>query len=106
MIELVPDRGQVEFAASASSSVEGFLSIEALFQSGQPSLILDLDAKLQLKSLRRQSVRGPLIGTLSGTEPWHVKGKATLRSDFDYSVSVDHTLRLLEHEPPGRCQRG
>ena len=43
--------GKLELAASAGKfSIEGFLAIDALIQSGQPCLILDLDAKLQLKA--------------------------------------------------------
>jgi hypothetical protein len=86
--------GKLELAASAGKfSIEGFLAIDALLQSGQPSLILDLDAKLQLKAYGVTLFAVRLTGTLSGTEPWHVKGKATFEIwIFDYSVSVDHTF--------------
>jgi hypothetical protein len=94
--------GKVELAASAGKfSIEGFLAVDALFQSGQPSLILDLDAKLQLKAYGVNLFAVRLTGTLSGTEPWHVKGKATFEIwIFDYSVSVDHTFGSPSATPP------
>jgi hypothetical protein len=86
--------GKLELAASAGKfSIEGFLAVDALLQSGQPSLILDLDAKLQLKAWGVNLFAVRLTGTLSGTDPWHVQGKATFEIwIFDYSVSVDHTF--------------
>jgi hypothetical protein len=86
--------GKLELALSAGKfSLEGFFTFDALIQSGQPSLILDLDAKLQLKAHGANLFAVRLTGTLSGTEPWHVKGKATFEIwIFDYSVSVDHTF--------------
>src|SRR4029079_1232047 len=94
--------GKLELAASAGKfSIEGFLAIEALIQTGQPSLILDLDAKLQLKAYGVTLFAVRLTGTLSGTEPWHVKGKATFEIwIFDYSVSVDHTFGSPSTTPP------
>jgi hypothetical protein len=94
--------GKLELVASAGKfSIEGFLAIDALFQSGQPSIILDLDAKLQLKAWGVNLFAVRLTGTLSGTEPWHVKGKATFEIwIFDYSVSVDHTFGSPSTTPP------
>jgi hypothetical protein len=79
-------------AKKGKFSVEGFISIDALFQSGEPSYIFGLVAKLQLKAYGVNLFMVKIEGSLSGSHPWHVVGKVTFSIwIFDYSIPIDHT---------------
>jgi hypothetical protein len=79
-------------AKKSKFSVEGSLSVDALFQSGEPSFIFDISGKIQLKAFGQNLFMVKIEGSLSGTHPWHITGKVTFSIwIFDYSINVDHT---------------
>lgn len=93
--------GRLElFAKKGKFSIEGWLQVDALFQSGQPCFIFDLDAKFQLKAFGESLFAVSFKGTFSGNRPYQIQGKATFEIwIFDYSVSVDHSFGSADGPP-------
>lgn len=83
--------GSVELKAGGGKfTIEGSLSIDALFQSGHPTFIFDLDASIALKAWGVTLFKVDVKGTLEGGHPWHARGSASFEIwIFDFSVDFD-----------------
>lgn len=77
-------------AGGGKFTIEGSLDVDALFQSGQPTFIFDLDAKISLKAWGHTLFSVHVRGTLEGGSPWHARGSASFSIwIFDFSVDFD-----------------
>jgi len=83
--------GSVElFVSFGKFSVEGYLSVDMLFQDGQPCFICDIHVKVALKLWGETLFGVDIVGSISGTKPWRAQGKAKFEIwIFDYTVSFD-----------------
>ena len=78
------------FVSFGKFSVEGFLSIDMLFQDGQPCFICDVHVKIALQLWGETLFGVDIVGSISGTKPWRAQGKAKFEIwIFDYTVSFD-----------------
>ena len=94
--------GRLEvFASFGKFSIEGLVAIDALMQDGEPTYIFDFDFRLQLKAWGHNLFAVRFVGTLAGSHPWHIRGKATFSIwIFDYSLDLDHTFGAAAPPPP------
>ncbi len=94
--------GRLEvFAAFGKFSIEGLVAIDALMQDGEPTYIFDFDFRLQLKAWGQNLFAVRFVGSLAGSHPWHIRGKATFSIwIFDYSLNLDHTFGAAAPPPP------
>jgi hypothetical protein len=77
-------------AGSGKFTIEGSLSVDALFQSSHPTFIFDLDASITLKAWGVTLFKVHVSGTLEGGHPWHARGSASFSIwIFDFSVDFD-----------------
>jgi hypothetical protein len=83
--------GSVDLKAGLSKfTIEGSLSVDALFQSGHPTFIFDLAASITLKAWGVTLFKVDVNGTLEGGNPWHARGSASFSIwIFDFSVDFD-----------------
>jgi len=85
------------YAAAAGFSIEGCLSVDALFQFSPFRFVFEIRADVSLKRGKRTLMSVALAMTLEGPSPWHVKGKATFKVlFFKASVSFDKTFGKTE----------
>jgi hypothetical protein len=93
--------GKLEvFASAGKFSIDGLLVVDALFQSGEPSVVFDLLARLQLKAWGTNLFTVKFEGTFQGWRPSRIRGKATFEIwIFDYSVQIDHTFGAAAPPP-------
>ena len=94
--------GKLEvFASIGKFSIDGMIAIDALFQSGEPSVIFDLAARLQIKAWGVNLFTAKFQGTFQGWHPSSIKGKATFEIwIFDYTIPIDHTFGKASPPPP------
>jgi hypothetical protein len=94
--------GKLEvFASIGKFSVDGMLAVDALFQEGEPSVIFDLAARLQIKAYGVNLFTAKFAGTFQGWNPSNIRGKATFSIwIFDYSIKIDHTFGKAAPPPP------
>jgi hypothetical protein len=85
-------------AAGGGFTLDGHLSVDALFHFAPFAFVVDVGAGVALRYHGHLLMGIHLEGTLSGPSPWHVRGKATFKVlFFKVSVSVDH--RIGEEAP-------
>jgi hypothetical protein len=86
--------GKLEvFASIGKFSVDGMLAVDALFQEGEPSVIFDLAARLQIKVYGVNLFTAKFAGTFQGWNPSNIRGKARFEIwIFDYTIPIDHTF--------------
>lgn len=91
--------GSVElFVGFGKFSIEGYLAIDMLFQTGQPCFICDFQFKVSLKAWGETLFAVSVAGSISGTKPWRAQGQAKFEIwIFDYTVSFD----ISSGEPEG-----
>lgn len=81
-------------------TIEGGLTVDALLQfHGQPRLLFELDAWIALKAFGVTLFSVHVEGSLSGSRPWHARGRAGFKIwIFSCSVSFDETWGDAEEE--------
>jgi hypothetical protein len=94
--------GKLEvFASIGKFSADGMVAIDALFQEGEPSVIFDLAARLQIKAWGVNLFTAKFAGTFQGWHPSNIRGKATFEIwIFDYTIPIDHTFGKAAPPPP------
>jgi hypothetical protein len=94
--------GKLEvFASTGKFSVDGMVAIDALFQEGEPSVIFDLAARLQIKAWGVNLFTAKFGGTFQGWHPSNIRGKATFEIwIFDYTIPIDYTFGKAAPPPP------
>ena len=109
--------GKLElFASKGKFSIEGLLAVDALFQSGEPSVIFDLVRQAAAQGLGRQPLHRQVRGHARGLASVPRPGQGDLR-DLDLRLlgRFDHTFgaaaRAAAHQrrrrphPPRRARR-
>jgi uncharacterized protein DUF6603 len=70
--------------------VEGSFSVDALFQDLEPTFVLDLQGKLELKAWDVTMFMVAVQGTYAGSHPHHLTAKATFELFiFSHTFSID-----------------
>lgn len=88
-------------AAAAGFSIDGHWGYDTLVQLDPFGFVIDFSAGVALKWHGRSFAAVQLDGSLSGPNPWHVKGKAVFKVwRFSKSVSFDRTVGRTEALPP------
>jgi hypothetical protein len=81
------------YAAAGGFNVHGWLSFDALFQEHPFSFEFDFSAGMSLNHGTDRIAGVSVDGVLTGPNPFHVKGSASLSLlFFDISVPFDHTF--------------
>jgi hypothetical protein len=91
---------QAELTAGGHWNIYGWISFDALFVFSPFSFVVDFSAGVALRQGTRKRASVTVHGTLSGPNPWFVKGKACVSICFvDICVGFDVTLSEKRPEP-------